>query len=48
MEIIEDLNKSSKSIKEKKGRNLGYYYGQEWISDDLNEPLKDFKDYMFG
>lgn len=27
-------------------RQLGKYKGQIWMSDDFNEPLEDFKDYM--
>ena len=30
----------------KKYRKAGKYKGQMWMSDDFDEPLEDFKDYM--
>jgi len=41
--LIKDLQKS---IEPKKERVFGQYNGQGWISDDFNEPLEDFKEYM--
>jgi hypothetical protein len=35
-----------KSIETKKDREFGKYDGQGWISDDFNEPLEEFKEYM--
>ena len=41
--LILDLQKS---IEPKKERVFGKYNGQVWMSDDFNEPLEDFKEYM--
>lgn len=41
--LIKDLQKS---IEPKKERVFGKYNGQVWMSDDFNEPLEDFKEYM--
>jgi hypothetical protein len=41
--LILDLQKS---IEPKKDRVFGQYDGQGWMSDDFNEPLDDFKEYM--
>lgn len=41
--LISDLQKS---IETKNERKFGEYNGQGWISDDFNEPIDDFKEYM--
>ncbi len=41
--LILDLQES---IEPKKERVFGKYDGQCWMSDDFNEPLEEFKDYM--
>ncbi len=41
--LILDLKKSMESKKE---RVFGEYDGQVWMSDDFNEPLEEFKEYM--
>ncbi len=33
-------------ISKKKIRSAGIYRGQGWMSDDFDEPLDDFKEYM--
>jgi hypothetical protein len=35
-----------KSIEPQKERVFGKYNGQGWMSDDFNEPLEEFKEYM--
>ncbi len=35
-----------KSLETPKKREFGKYDGQVWMSDDFNEPLEDFKEYM--
>ena len=45
--LVEALQENTSSGKSKKGkRQLGKYEGQIWMSDDFNEPLDEFKDYM--
>lgn len=41
--LIVDLQKL---VEPKKKRVLGKYDGQIWMSDDFNEPLEEFKEYM--
>lgn len=41
--LIIDLQKSIEFNIERK---FGKYNGQGWISEDFNEPLEEFKDYM--
>ncbi len=41
--LIIDLQKS---IEPKKDRVFGQYDGQVWMSDDFNEPLEEFEEYM--
>ncbi len=45
--LVEALQENSSPGKSKKReRQLGKYKGQIWMSDDFNEPLEEFKDYM--
>ena len=41
--LIIDLQKSIEFNIERK---FGKFNGQGWISEDFNEPLEEFKDYM--
>ena len=43
-----DLLQSNISTEEsdRKERQLGKYENQIWMSDDFNDPLEEFKDYM--
>ena len=41
--LILDLQKS---IEPKKDREFGQYNGQVWMSEDFNEPLEEFEEYM--
>lgn len=41
--LILDLQKL---FEPQKDRVFGQYDGQVWMSDDFNEPLDDFKEYM--
>jgi hypothetical protein len=41
--LIKDLQNN---IAKKGERKFGKYDGQVWMSDDFNEPLDDFKEYM--
>lgn len=41
--LIIDLQKELKNNSE---RQIGKYDGQGWMSDDFDEPLEEFKEYM--
>jgi hypothetical protein len=41
--LIEDLQKE---FENKTERKFGKYDGQGWMSDDFDEPLEEFKEYM--
>ena len=41
--LFNELQKDVLTVGERK---LGKYQGQGWMSDDFNEPLEEFKDYM--
>lgn len=41
-----DIPASDIDIGKKKIRSAGIYRGQGWMSDDFDEPLDDFKEYM--
>ncbi len=43
--MLQDNTDTGKSGKQPE-RQLGKYKGQIWMSDDFNEPLEEFKDYM--
>ncbi len=46
-EVIIFPIKNKKKIHNKNRRDLyGKYKGQIWMSDDFNEPLEDFEEYM--
>lgn len=37
---------SDTGVGKKRIRSAGMYRGQGWMSDDFDEPLDDFKEYM--
>lgn len=41
--LILDLQKSIEPLKD---RVIGQHDGKGWISDDFNDPLDEFKEYM--
>ena len=43
VKLIKELKES---IKPKDERVFGKYNGQGWMSEDFDEPLEDFKEYM--
>lgn len=43
--MLQENTNTEKSSKQPE-RQLGKYEGQIWMSDDFNEPLEEFKDYM--
>lgn len=47
-ELEEYVDKLLKRLKKEPGkkRPIGLMKGKIWISDDFDEPLEDFKDYM--
>lgn len=45
-DFVDFLKSKSKGSEEKKPRQFGYAKGLIEMSDDFDEPLEDFKDYM--
>lgn len=45
-DFTEFLLMKSKAKKIKKNREFGAFKGKIWMSDDFDEPLEDFKDYI--
>ncbi len=46
LEFIKTLHKQQKPAKERKVMQYGCLTGNIWMSDDFNEPLEDFEEYM--
>ena len=44
--LINDYNHSEKTAFPLKSRGYGSLKGKIWMSEDFNEPLEDFKEYM--
>lgn len=42
------LNKHKQQVSQKKRPQFGYAKGDYKTSDDFDEPLEDFQDYMIG
>jgi 5-methylcytosine-specific restriction endonuclease McrA len=42
---MNDVNESPRPVRRKP--RLGAWAGKIWVSDDFDEPLEDFEDYMF-
>jgi hypothetical protein len=44
--LIGETNSIEKTTSNTNNRGYGSLKGQIWMSEDFNEPLEDFKDYM--
>ena len=44
--LIGETNSIEKTTSNTNDRGYGSLKGQIWMSEDFNEPLEDFKDYM--
>lgn len=46
LEFIKELSKQHKPVEERKVMQHGCLTGNIWMSDDFDEPLEDFEEYM--
>jgi len=46
LDEAKNMAKNDSELKAVNNRGYGSLKGKIWMSDDFNEPLEDFKDYM--